>query len=157
MVAGVVVKGRCSGKSSAGGHSVPESSMGLNYDAELAHFQRLLQHISPTIVWSTFPAFIYVCICVFLYFIIYLFLSSLPSWTSWPNERKGLDIGRRPLHISFPCSSGKVLDKLWDETEGESGVRVICKIPYFAELDYSYLLLLMFCVCMLGHCKSFSL
>ena len=75
-----MVKGRCSGKSSAqsaGSHSVPESSMGLNYDAELAHFQRLLQHISPTIVWSTFPAFIYVFMYAFVYLFILLFIYSL--------------------------------------------------------------------------------
>ena len=52
---------------------------------------------------------------LFIYLFIYLFLSSLPSWTSWPIN---LDIGRRPLHISFPCSSGKVH---------------LCKIPYLAD------------------------
>ena len=58
------------------------------------------------------------------------------------SREKTLDIGRCPLHhISFPCSSGSSLQD-----------SLPCR--QLQELDCTYFLLLMFCVC-LGHCKSF--
>ena len=89
---------------------------------------------------------IYVCICVFIYYFIYLFIYSLAHCQVGQVgllREKGLDIGRRPLHhISFPCSSGSSLQD-----------SLLCRL--LQELDCTYFLLLMFCVRMLGHCKSF--